>query len=191
MMQKLIKWKKEKNRKPLILKGVRQAGKTYLLKELGKNHFKKCHYFNFKKEPELSKIFEKDLVPKRILRDLSFRIDAPINIGSDFVIFDEIQESPKALTSLKYFQEDCSELHLCGAGSLLGLHLNSGSFPLGKVTFETLRPMNFEEFLMSTQDKALPYFRKLGSGNTSEGVHEHLWEQLKRYFVVGGLPLRL
>lgn len=189
MMDKLITWKKSANRKPLILRGVRQVGKTYLLKKFGKNYFQNCHYFNFEREPGLSKIFEQDLVPKRILTELSFHVNSPINIGEDFVIFDEIQESAKVLTSLKYFQEDCPDLHLCGAGSFLGLHLNSGSFPVGKVTFETLRPMNFEEFLMSTQDKTLSYFRTMDSDDqVFHSVHEHLWEQLKRYFVVGGLP---
>lgn len=189
MMSRLLEWKKEDFRKPLLLKGVRQVGKTHLLKEFGRLHFPQFHYFNFEKQPGLAKIFEQDLVPQRILEDLSFHIGYPINIEEDLVIFDEIQESPKALTSLKYFQEDCSKLCLCAAGSLLGLHLNSGSFPVGKVTFETLRPMSFEEFLIANEDKSLPIIQKLTSKNTvSEIVHEHLWDQLKRYFIVGGLP---
>ena len=105
------------------------------------------------------------------------------------MIFDEVQELPKALTSLKYFQEDCPELHLCAAGSLLGLHLSPASFPVGKVTFETLRPMSFEEFLMANHDKALPAIQKLTlKDKIPEIIHEHLWQQLKLYFVVGGLP---
>ncbi len=186
MMARLVEWKDEKRRKPLLLKGVRQVGKTHLLKEFGRLHFPKCHYFNFEKEPDLAKIFEADLDPQRILNDLSFYRDRPIQIGADLVIFDEIQEVPKALTSLKYFQEECSKLHLCAAGSLLGLHLNDGSFPVGKVTFEVLRPMSFEEFLMALEDKGLPFLQKLSK--IPPLVHEHLWEQLKRYFVVGGLP---
>ena len=189
MMNRLVEWKQEIPRKPLLLKGVRQVGKTHLLKEFGRLHFPKCHYFNFEKEPRLAKIFEPDLVPRRILSELSFYLDQPINIEKDLVIFDEIQELPPALTSLKYFQEECSELHLCCAGSLLGLHLSPGSFPVGKVTFETLRPMSFEEFLIANHDKALPTLQKLTSKDKiSEMMHEHLWDQLKRYFVVGGLP---
>jgi predicted AAA+ superfamily ATPase len=117
-------------------------------------------------------------------------LDCPIDIETDFVIFDEIQEAPKALTSLKYFQEECPKLAICGAGSLLGIHLNSGSFPVGKVTFLTLRPMSFEEFLMATGDeKSLHILRSLPSSNSiPEIVHEHLWNELKRYFVIGGLP---
>ncbi|MCP5490705.1 MAG: ATP-binding protein [Chlamydiales bacterium] len=189
MMDKLVTWKNEKKRKPLLLKGVRQVGKTHLLKEFGRQHFSACHYVNFEKEQALAKVFEPDLDPKRILTELSFYLDQPINIGKDLVIFDEIQELPKALTSLKSFQEDCPELHLCGAASLLGLHLGPASFPVGKVTFETLRPMSFEEFLIANQDKSLPMIQKLKAKNEIPAImHEHLWEQLKRYFVVGGLP---
>ena len=185
LMDRLIRWKNEKGRKPLLLKGVRQVGKTFLIKEFGRLHFPECHYFNFEKQPELAKIFEQDLDPKRILNELSFQLDRPIHVGEDFVIFDEIQEAPKALTSLKYFQEECPQLHLCAAGSLLGLHLNSGSFPVGKVDFETLRPMSFEEFLIAGNNKALSY---LNGDKIPELVHEHLWEQLKIYFIVGRLP---
>ena len=188
-MSRLVAWKEELPRKPLLLKGVRQVGKTHLLKEFGRIHFSQCHYFNFEKQPQLAKIFEPDLVPERILKELSFFLDRPIHIGQDLVVFDEIQELPKALTSLKYFQEECPKLHLCGAGSLLGLHLSSGSFPVGKVTFETLRPMSFEEFLIANEDKSLPFLENLtDKSKISPIVHEHLWEQLKRYFIVGGLP---
>jgi predicted AAA+ superfamily ATPase len=189
MMGRLLKWKMENLRKPLLLKGVRQVGKTHLLKEFGRLHFPQFHYFNFEKQPALAKIFEPDLVPERILSELSFYLDRPIRVGEDLVIFDEIQEVPKALTSLKYFQEDCPELHLCGAGSLLGLHLNTGSFPVGKVTFETLRPMSFEEFLMANEDKSLSLVQKFTSKEKISAVqHDHLWNQLKIYFIVGGLP---
>jgi len=186
LMDRLIQWKNEKDRKPLLLKGVRQVGKTFLIKEFGRLHFPQFHYFNFEKQPELAKIFEQDLDPKRILDELSFQVNRSIRVGEDLVVFDEIQEAPNALTSLKYFQEECPQLHLCAAGSLLGLHLNSGSFPVGKVDFETLRPMSFEEFLTAGNDKALPYLQK--EDKIPELVHEHLWQQLLRYFVVGGLP---
>jgi len=186
MMDRLVRWKNEKNRKPLLLKGVRQVGKTFLLKEFGKKHFPRYFHFNFEKQRDLKEIFEQDLDPKRILRELSFKVDQTIEVGKDLVIFDEIQEVPKALTSLKYFQEDCPELHLCAAGSLLGIHLNNGSFPVGKVTFEILRPLSFEEFLMAGDDKGLPYLET--GTDIPELVHEHLWNELKVYFIVGGLP---
>ena len=161
-------------------------GKTHLLKEFGRLHFPQVHYLNFEKQPILAKVFEQDLVPERILRELSFILDKSIDIKNDLVIFDEIQEVPKALTSLKYFCEDCPELHLCAAGSLLGIHLSSGSFPVGKVSFATLRAISFQEFLMALEDqKSLDILENL---HIPEIVHEHLWEQLKRYFVVGGLP---
>ena len=189
MMTRLLQWKDEEDRKPLLMKGVRQVGKTYLLKEFGRLHFPRYHYFNFEKQPAWAKVFEADLVPKRILNDLSFLLNHPINPTTDLLIFDEIQECPMALTSLKYFQEDCPELHICSAGSLLGLHLNSGSFPVGKVTFETLRPLSFEEFLTANNDKSLPFLRDFHpSKRVPEIVHEHLWNMLKSYFIVGGLP---
>jgi predicted AAA+ superfamily ATPase len=190
MIDKLLDWKNETDRKPLILKGVRQVGKTYLLQEFGKQSFSRCHYINFEKSPRLSKIFEQDLVPERILDELSFYLNCSIDTANDFLIFDEIQEAPKALTSLKYFHEECPKLAICGAGSLLGIHLNSGSFPVGKVTFLTLRPMCFEEFLMANEDeKSLQILRNLHIGSSIPSiVHEHLWNELKKYFVIGGLP---
>jgi predicted AAA+ superfamily ATPase len=189
LMAKLVTWKTEKGRKPLIIKGVRQVGKTFLLKEFGKTHFPKAHYINFEKEPRLAQIFEQDLVPNRILETLSFALNSKIEIGRDLVIFDEIQEAPKALTSLKYFQEECPKLHICAAGSLLGLHLHSTSFPVGKVSFETLRPLSFEEFLFANNDKALPFLEHFNnSAPLPEIVHDHLWKELKHYFIVGGLP---
>lgn len=189
MMERLVEWKKGEFCKPLILKGVRQVGKTHLLKEFGRLYFDQVHYFNFEKEPRLSKIFEQDMVPERILSELSFYIDRSIDVGRDLVIFDEIQEAPKALTSLKYFQEECPKLHICGAGSLLGLHLNPASFPVGKVTFETLRPMSFEEFLMAVEDKSLSFFQAFSfKGKVPDVVHERLFSVLKHYFIVGGLP---
>ena len=189
MMSNLLKWKGSAERKPLLLKGVRQVGKTYLLKEFGQQHFSNCHYFNFEKQPGLAKIFEPDLVPNRILQELSFIQNKSIDPDHDLVIFDEIQEVPKALTSLKYFYEDCPKLHLCGAGSLLGIHLNPTSFPVGKVTFETLRPMSFEEFLLAVDDKSLSYLESFNQKRDIPAIiHEHLWNQLKIYFIVGGLP---
>jgi len=190
IMEDLLGWRGEKARKPLIIRGVRQCGKTYILKEFGRQYFSRCHYFNFEITPQLSKIFDSDLVPARILNELSFLAGQPIDIENELLIFDEIQACPNALTSLKYFQEAYKQLYLCAAGSLLGIHLGPVSFPVGKVTLMTLHPMNFEEFLMADGDeRSLEVMCNLKlNGAISEIIHEHLWGQLKRYFVVGGMP---
>ena len=189
LLSNLLKWKALPLRNPLILKGVRQVGKTYLLKEFGEGYFKKSHYINFEQDSKLANIFQSDLDPDRILLELSFYLDSSIEVGEDLIIFDEVQECPKALTSLKYFQEKYPQLHLCCAGSVLGVHLNSTSFPVGKVTFEILRPMSFWEFLMANNDKSLPFLENFLKNKTiPEMIHNHLWEQMKIYLVVGGLP---
>jgi len=144
----LIKWKASKIRKPLILKGARQTGKTYILKEFGENEYQNTHYFNFEENPELTHFFEQDLNPKRILSDLSVYCKQTISPANDLIIFDEIQASNKALNSLKYFCENANEYHIASAGSLLGIKLSSpGSFPVGKVNFLDLFPLTFFEFL--------------------------------------------
>ena len=186
----LVKWQKQTLRKPLILRGVRQVGKTYILKQFGKTCFPRYHYVNFEKSDTLFKIFDHDLNPSRIIEDLRFYLDTDIDISKDLVIFDEIQECPRALTSLKYFHEEMEELALCCAGSLLGIHLNSTSYPVGQVDLLSLYPMSFEEFLMAIGDiKSINILENLHQSSTiSDIVHEHLWEQLKRFFVVGGMP---
>src|SRR3990167_5930252 len=153
LIQQLIKWADNPHRKPLLLNGVRQVGKTYLLKQFGAARFPQTHYFNFEKETELHTIFAKNLKPKRILSELQFYADHPIDEKKDLIIFDEIQACPPALTSLKYFQEEMSELHLASAGSLLGLSLGGGSFPVGKVDRLTLHPLSFYEFLEALDDQ--------------------------------------
>lgn len=189
MMERLKQWKNCKNRKPLILKGVRQVGKTFLLKEFGLREFQKVHYFNFEKQNTLRQIFKPDLDVQRILVDLEFFLDQSIDQKEDLIIFDEIQECPEALISLKYFYEELPHLAICSAGSLLGIYLNQGSFPVGKIEFETLRPMSFEEFLMALEDKGLPFLQKKDiTQPLSEVIHQHLFELFKIYLVVGGLP---
>ena len=183
-------WKAKKGRKPLILKGARQVGKTYTLKEFGKKAFPRFHYVNFESDLSLGKLFEKDLKPKRILQDLSFYLDTSIDIKRDLIIFDEIQNVKGAITSLKYFAEEMPELAICGAGSLLGLSLGESSFPVGKVDFLSLSPFSFEEFLRALSDEkslqVLSEFKFLKP--LSDFAHEHLWERLKLYFIIGGLP---
>jgi uncharacterized protein len=189
-LQKLLEWKNKQDRKPLILKGVRQVGKTYLLKEFGKAFFTKYHYINFERNPNLFEIFSKNLDPRRIVEDLSFHLNKKIDINNDLLIFDEIQECPKALTSLKYFQEELPELNLCSAGSLLGIYLGDASFPVGKVDMITLYPMSFTEFLKANnEEQLLNVINNFGKEKSiSETAHKLIWEKLKHYFITGGMP---
>ena len=190
ILQDLKKWKRKKNRKPLIVKGVRQTGKTYILKKFAESDFTAFHYLNFEHNQRAAHVFEQDLDPKRILQDLSFLLDTPIDIKNDLLIFDEIQACPAALTSLKYFSEQLPELALCCAGSLLGLHLGEAAFPVGKVDFFHMRPLCFNEFLRANSDKkSLYYLDKITQKDgISNIIHEHLWQQFKIYLVTGGLP---
>lgn len=190
LLQQLSHWKIKADRKPLILMGVRQTGKTYLLEQFGKQHFKNYHIINFERQETASKIFAEDLDPKQLITALEFYIKKPIDLKNDLLIFDEIQACPKAVTSLKYFCEGMPELALASAGSLLGLHLNETSFPVGKVDMMHLHPMTFSEFLLGINDN-LAYELLQNSNRTMKiplTAHEHCWQQLKHYFITGGLP---
>lgn len=190
VMVNLVNWKAKVGRKPLILRGARQVGKTYLLKAFGEAQFPQHHYVNFEEDDRLEKIFEEDLNPKRIIEDLKFHLDRSIDPERDLVIFDEIQRCPRALTSLKYFAEDMPRLALCAAGSLLGVVLSKESFPVGKVEFLNLWPMSFDEFLDGTGETSLAELVRAHDFFTPLPVsaHDRLWEIWKRYLVVGGLP---
>lgn len=190
LLTELIRWKNASNRKPLILRGARQVGKTYLLKLFGEKLFSNTFYVNFEKEESLKNIFEKDLDPVRILTELQFRVGRPIDTKNDLVIFDEIQQCPKALTSLKYFNEDMSDLALASAGSLLSVAMNQESFPVGKVIFYDLNPMSFEEFLTAMDNKPLLdlYLNHILSEPLPVMGFELLWNLWKEYMIVGGLP---
>ncbi len=187
---KLKKWKNSAGRMPLLLQGTRQVGKSYLLEKFGKNEFENCFVFNFEQNTNLSRIFLPDLLPQRILRDLSLVAGKEINPQSDLVIFDEIQECPEALTSLKYFNENMAELALCSAGSLLGVKLSTGSFPVGKVEFFHLYPMTFKEFLTALDQAMLleAVSAYVPGKSIPEIAHPMLWELLKEYFITGGMP---
>ncbi|MBS0635103.1 MAG: ATP-binding protein [Verrucomicrobia bacterium] len=186
-LDKLVAWKTSPRRKPLIIKGARQVGKTYLLRQFGQMHFPNCHYFNFEKQEELARLFAYNLEPQRIIEELEIYQGRKIDIINDLVVFDEIQACPRALTSLKYFQEDMPQLALASAGSLLGIYLGPVSFPVGKVDFLTLYPMSFEEFLYACEgDRSLKFLTS--TERIPELVHDHLWKQLKLYFIVGGMP---
>lgn len=190
LLKNLQAWLAKKDRKPLILMGVRQTGKTYLLKQFGAQNFAHCHYINFEEQPSACALFAGDLDPKELLNQLAFYLRTPIDIHQDLVVFDEIQACPRALTSLKYFCEQLPELALCSAGSLLGLALNEGSYPVGKVDMLHLYPLTFSEFLAGVGDQhAVDYLWQLDlNSSIPEAVHQQLWRRLKHYFVTGGLP---
>ena len=153
--EKLIEWKNSRNRKPLILKGARQVGKTYILKEFGDNNYDNVAYFNFDHDDGLSELFLSTKDPKRIIEQLSLVAGKKINPDTTLIIFDEIQECPNALNSLKYFCEEAGEYHVACAGSLLGIRLSKTSFPVGKVDFLNLYPMTFSEFLIADNSQNL------------------------------------
>lgn len=190
LLQKLLDWKVKPGRKPLLLQGARQVGKTTLLHQFGKEAFPAYHFLNFEKDLELAKIFDKNLDPKYLINELSFYLGRAIDKDNDLLIFDEIQACPRALTSLKYFAEEAPEMAVAAAGSLLGIYLGPVSFPVGKVDFLTLYPMGFEEFLLALgKNQIYEYLEKYeGDAPFSEIAHEKLFEQLIHYFVVGGLP---
>jgi hypothetical protein len=187
IFKNLVAWKNKSGRKPLIIKGARQVGKTYILKEFGKKEFTKYHYFNLEQDESLKSIFAKDLDPKRIIQEMMIYLNKKIDIKQDLLILDEIQEAPRAMTSLKYFNEEMPGLAICVAGSLIGVKLNQESFPVGKVEFLNMYPMSFDEFLLGV-DNNLLYDKLENFDDLSEMVHQKTWELLKHYFITGGLP---
>ncbi|MEI8301240.1 MAG: ATP-binding protein [Chlamydiota bacterium] len=189
--KKLLEWKNDPKREPLLLQGARQVGKTYLLKEFGKNAYTQCCYVNFEETPGCKAFFESDLKPERIIRDLSIHLEMKIDPASTLIIFDEIQECPNALTSLKYFCEHAPEYHVTAAGSLLGVKLSRArGFPVGKVHFLNLYPMSFFEFLDAVNRPMLRTM--LEEVHTMEPIaephHLQLLDLLKTYLYVGGMP---
>ena len=185
-------WLHQLDRKPLIVLGARQIGKTYSLREFGATKFTKVHEFNFQSNRKLHKIFSGDLDTKRIIRELEFVSDTSIvPNGQELIFFDEIQECPEALTSLKYFCENLPEIPLVAAGSLLGLHLAPSSFPVGKVDIFHMFPMSFQEFVETTcSERESAVFREgiINPKSLSEVAHEKFWLLFKCYLITGGLP---
>ena len=194
IFDKLIEWKNSSSRKPLLLKGARQVGKTYALLEFGRNYYDNVVYLHFEGNTEtLNKIFAPDLNPKRIIEEISVYAKQTIFPNKTLIIFDEIQACEQALTSLKYFAEEAPEYHIVAAGSLLGLAINRGkfSFPVGKVDMLTMYPMSFEEFLLATNnDTLIEKIRFSFSSFTplADVYHNLALELYKKYLVVGGYP---
>ncbi len=190
ILEELIKWKESKYRKPLILKGARQIGKTYILQQFGKENYEGVAYFNFDHDEDLYNLFNNTKDPKRILEQLSFIYGKAIIPGKTLIIFDEIQECPNALNSLKYFQEEANEYHIVCAGSLLGIRLSHTSFPVGKVEFLNMYPMTFSEFLIADNcNNLVEYMKSIRSVENIPNIFfNQLEEKLKAYFIIGGMP---
>jgi uncharacterized protein len=185
----LIKWKASKNRKPLVLKGARQVGKTWLLKEFGSKHYRQTVYVNFEKSKHLSAVFVDEIDINRIIGSLEIASGYKINASDTLLIFDEIQAVPEALTSLKYFYEEAPEYHIITAGSLLGVALHANiSFPVGKVDFMELHPLSFMEFLNASGNQRFVEVIKNMDWKLQEIFSSKLTELLKHYYYVGGMP---
>jgi predicted AAA+ superfamily ATPase len=190
IINELKEWKDKKDRLPLILKGARQVGKTWILQEFGKECFEDVLYINFENTSNISDLFEGNIEPKRIIEYLSAIHHKKIEPEKTLIIFDEIQELPRALTSLKYFAEQAPEYAICCAGSLLGVFLHDKvSFPVGKVEFLELQPLDFEEFLIANNEEELVrLIQKNGMEKLPDIIGDKLKDYLKKYFVIGGMP---
>ncbi len=189
-IQALIDWKSDEERKPLVLRGARQVGKTWLMKEFGENFYDSYVYFNFDEEDELKSIFEANKNPHRIIELLSIIVGKKIIPGETLIIFDEIQECPDALNSLKYFKESANEYHVVAAGSLLGTLLAAPkSYPVGMVNLLDLYPLNFEEFLEATDSSLFAYYKSIVKGQQIEEIfHNRLTDAYNSYLIIGGMP---
>ena len=191
LFHSLLAWKSSSGRKPLVLRGARQTGKTWLLKEFGRREYARVACFDFEQDPGLDGFFQRDLNPHRIVDQLSLYSGQKIRSGRDMILFDEIQASQRALTSLKYFHQDAPEYHLAAAGSLLGITMaRPGSFPVGQVKFLDLDPLSFGEFLIAM---GRPQYAEMLAGLEEfnplpDAFHADLIDLLGKYYYVGGMP---
>ena len=189
LIEELRKWKEKAGRKPLILRGARQVGKTWLLKDFGRQCFKNVCYINFEQKDVLGAVFEGTLAPQRIVEQLAVYAGMKITPEDTLIIFDEVQEMPRALTSLKYFAEEAPQYAICCAGSLLGVALHEGtSFPVGKVEFMDLHPLSFREFLLASGEGMLADYIMKRTDRDLSPFATKLSDYLKTYFVTGGMP---
>ena len=189
-IQKLIKWKSDEERKPMVLKGARQVGKTWLMKEFGQTYYENYVYFNFDEEDDLKSIFETNKNPHRIIELLSMIAAEKILPGETLIIFDEIQECPEALNTLKYFKEKANEYHVIAAGSLLGTLLaKPKSYPVGMVNLLTIYPFAFDEFLDAIDPVLYSYYNSIQKEQHIEEIfHHRLLEVYNSYLIIGGMP---
>lgn len=190
LFHQLQAWKAAPRRKPLILDGARQTGKTWLLREFGKREFRATHYLNFEADPRVCAIFSGDLRPRTILPLIELHTGAPIDRARDVIVLDEIQTCPRALTALKYFLEEQPETAVCAAGSLIGLAGSEESWPVGKVTTLRLHPLSFAEFLEAVNPPLFSHYLSFvdAPAPLPEAVHRALTDTLWLYLFVGGMP---
>lgn len=189
VLNQLLDWKQKKNRKPLILNGARQVGKTYILREFGEKYYQKVAYVNCDKNEMVEKIFAQDYNIDRILLSLSALLHVNIESENTLIIFDEIQENPTVLNSLKYFCEDAPQYHVAVAGSLLGISLHSDvSFPVGKVDMIKMYPMTFDEFLLAIGEQSLVEVLAKGDFSLIDSLSLRFIDCLRQYYYVGGMP---
>lgn len=188
-IEKLYKWKNSKRRKPLIIEGARQVGKTWLMKEFGKQAYADTVYINFDSNSRMADLFSADLDTDRLILGLELYAGRKINPDNTLLIFDEVQEVPRALASLKYFYENAPQYHIVCAGSLLGIALHQGtSFPVGKVDFLKLYPLSFSEFLMATGNERFAELLKNQDYEMITSFKQTYIDALKHYYFVGGMP---
>lgn len=188
-IEKLYKWKNSKRRKPLIIEGARQVGKTWLMKEFGKQAYADTVYINFDSNSRMADLFSADLDTDRLIMGLELYAGHKINPENTLLIFDEVQEVPRALASLKYFYENAPQYHIVCAGSLLGIALHQGtSFPVGKVDFLKLYPLSFSEFLMATGNERFAELLKKQDYEMITSFKQTYIDALKHYYFVGGMP---
>ena len=188
-IKKLYKWKNSKRRKPLIIEGARQVGKTWLMKEFGKQAYADTVYINFDSNSRMADLFSADLDTDRLIMGLELYAGRKINPENTLLIFDEVQEVPRALASLKYFYENAPQYHIVCAGSLLGIALHQGtSFPVGKVDFLKLYPLSFSEFLMATGNERFAELLKNQDYEMITSFKQTYIDALKHYYFVGGMP---
>lgn len=188
-IEELIKWKNKKTKKPLIIKGARQVGKTWLMKEFGKNYYENYAYINFDNNERMKTLFSGDFDIDRIIQGLKIETNTNIEKEKTLIIFDEVQEVPTALSSLKYFYENAPEYNIIAAGSLLGIALHEGtSFPVGKVEFMSLTPLNFNEYLLAIGEENLNQLILEQDFKLLEIFKDKIINYLKEYMYIGGLP---
>ena len=189
-LQQMQRWKEDPERKPLILKGARQVGKTWLMKEFGAAAYEDYVYFNFDEEPELHSVFQTNKNPQRIIELLSLIAEKKIRPEKTLILFDEIQECPDALNSLKYFREKANDYHIIAAGSLLGTLLaKPKSYPVGMVNVMHIYPMTFSEYLAAEDPALYDYYCGINCDTQIEQIfHNRLTESCDRYFIIGGMP---
>lgn len=189
LLEELKKWKDKKNRKPLIIRGARQVGKTWLMKEFGKRCFEDTVYINFDNNERMKNVFELDYDIRRILSALKIESGKAFGAENTLLIFDEVQEVPKALAALKYFYEEAPEYAIVAAGSLLGVAMHQGtSFPVGKVDFLNLYPLNYKEFLLAAGEGELVALLESGDYEMVNAFSGKYIDLLRRYYYVGGMP---